>query len=306
MVSSKNALIGEQLELELPSLVEVEVDGIRMGVLSDGTPYLTMRGLATVCGVAPSAIHSLTSDWASERLKPRGKKIEQILSSQGYNKDALYVKTKNRRSSGENAYSDAVCMAILEYYAFEAKPINEIALTNYRILARSSLRQYIYNRSGYDPLNLVPESWKNYRERILLNDQVPFGYFSIFREIADIVVHLIQQNFEFDKSSIPDISVGLIWAKYWKINNMETKYRERLKHRHKYPDSYPQGEAEIDAWIYPIEALGDFRKWLYVNYIPEKFPTYLEKKVKEGHLPPSSAELILLSVSKPELPNSSQ
>lgn len=33
-------------QINLFSVKEVEADGIRMGVLSDGTPYLTLRGLA--------------------------------------------------------------------------------------------------------------------------------------------------------------------------------------------------------------------------------------------------------------------
>ncbi|MWP62026.1 hypothetical protein [Gilliamella sp. Pas-s25] len=302
MDKSKNISFGEQYGLELPSVVEVEVDGIQMGVLSDGTPYLTMRGLASVCGVVPSVIHALTDDWSQEKSKPRGRKIDQILSEQGYRKDHLYVKTTRNRSSGENAYPDAVCMAILEYYAFEAKPQNQTALYNYRVLARSSLRQFIYNRSGYDPSSLIPDAWKNYRDRIILNDQIPFGYFSIFREIADIVVHLIQNKFQFNSASVPDLSVGKIWGKYWCKNDLDNKYSCRKKHTHKYPETYPQGAATIDAWIYPVESLGEFRQWLYGTYITKHFLNYLSSKEAAGVLPPSSSELILSSVTRPELP----
>lgn len=303
MVKNKITNYNEQYELALPSVVEVEVNGIQMGVLSDGTPYLTMRGLASVCGVAPSNIHALTNNWIEERIKPRGKKINRILLEQNYTKDYLYIKTNKNRSSEENAYPDTVCMAILEYYAFEANPKNEIALKNYRVLARSSLRMFIYNSSGYDPSNLIPVAWKNYRDRIMLNDQIPIGYFSIFREMADIVIHLIQNKFEFNSASVPDISVGQIWAKYWINNNLDKKYRERKKYTHKYPESYPQGAVTIDAWIYPVEALGEYRKWLYSTYIKQYFPNYLAKKEKSGVLPPSSSELILLSVTRPDLSN---
>lgn len=37
---------GQQQNLDLFPVKEIEVDGIQMGVLNDGTPYLTMRGLS--------------------------------------------------------------------------------------------------------------------------------------------------------------------------------------------------------------------------------------------------------------------
>jgi hypothetical protein len=40
----------EQLRLDLQVAAECEIDGVGMGVLSDGTPYLTIRGLAYVWG----------------------------------------------------------------------------------------------------------------------------------------------------------------------------------------------------------------------------------------------------------------
>ncbi len=48
-----------------------EVDGVEMGVLSDGTPFLGARGLARVCGVAPSVIIEWASEWTADSTKPR-------------------------------------------------------------------------------------------------------------------------------------------------------------------------------------------------------------------------------------------
>lgn len=39
-----------QFEMDLGIQKEVEIDGIGMGVLTDGTPYLNARGLARMCG----------------------------------------------------------------------------------------------------------------------------------------------------------------------------------------------------------------------------------------------------------------
>jgi hypothetical protein len=195
-------------------------------------------------------------------------------------------------------------MAILEYYAFEAEQSsNEIALQNYRLLARYSFRSFIYNRCGYDPNKHIPDSWKNFHERVLLNDQVPIGYFSVFRELADLVVHMIQQGCQLDEHTVPDISVGIQWGKYWTANNFTFIYGERQKHPHFYPDWFPQSAVNpVDVWIYPAKALGDFRVWIYEHYVIEHFPKYLDTKVKQGVFLPSRAEILISSVTRPALP----
>jgi hypothetical protein len=291
-----------QLQLKLYPVTEIEVDGIAMGVLSDGSPYLTLRGLARMCGVDHTALLRLAQNWDEEKYKPRGLKIREMLSAQGHSGESLYIRTQTK--GGEtHAYTDAVCMAILEYYAFDAtQGSNEIAIKNYRLLARYSFRSFIYNRCGYDPDKHIPDSWRNFHERVLLNDQVPIGYFSVFREIADIVVHMIQSGCPLDDHTVPDASVGVIWGNYWTENKLDVKYGTRLKHPHNYPDWFPQSVANpIPAWIYPAQALGDFRIWLYEHYIRTNFPKYLDSKVKKGVFLPSRAELLLEAVSRKEL-----
>lgn len=292
---------GEQLNFDLIPIREVEVDGIQMGVLANGTPYLTMRGLAIMCGVRPSVIQGLASDWVNEKNKPRGRIINSSLLSQGYNSENLFIRTKG--NGGEvHAYTDAVCMAVLEYYAFDAsQPNAETARTNYRILARDSFRRFIYNKTGYHE-NQITQSWINYQERILLNDQLPYDYFSVFREIADVMVHLVNGGLPINDHTVPDGSVGTAWGKYWDANEMDLRYRPRIRFAHKYPDSYPQSAANayIKPWIYPIEALGDFRKWLYASYAVENLPGYLERKMNKGLI--QDVESLLEAVKRPELP----
>jgi hypothetical protein len=296
------ALVGQHSQQNLFPITEIEVDGIQMGILSDGTPYLTLRGLARLCGIDHAPLFRLTSNWQEEKSKPRGIKIAELLAAQGQRLDELYLTTRGK--TGEtHAYTDSVCMAILEYYAFEATQVsNETAVRNYRTLARYSFREFIYNRCGYDPDKHIPDSWKNFHERILLNDQIPFGYFSIFREIADLVVHMIQKGCPLDDHTVPDVSVGIAWANFWTQNNFDETYSPRLKHPHYYPDWFPQSKANpVDVWVYPARALGEFRIWLYEHYIPSKFPKYLEGKVKQGVFLPSRAELLVQAVSKPLL-----
>ena len=285
-------------QMALFPITEKEVDDIGMGVLSDGSPYLTLRGLAKLCGIDPTVLHRFTTNWETEKIKPRGRRVQELLAIQGHSADSLFVKIQSK-GVDTHAYTDEVCMAILEYYAFETdQPSTNVALTNYRTLARSSFRSFIYNRCGYDPQNNIPESWRNYHERVLMNDQVPTRFFSVFREIADMVVHMIQADCPIDEHTVPDISVGQIWSKYWVDNNLEAIHGAREKHPHVYPEWFAQSEVNpVPAWIYPASALGVFRIWLYENYITEKFPKYIGKKVKSGVFLASRAELLIEAVS---------
>jgi hypothetical protein len=64
MQNTKELVIGpQQLKLNLEIAAEREIDGVGMGVLNDGTPFLTLRGLARMCGVDNAAIVRMTAAW---------------------------------------------------------------------------------------------------------------------------------------------------------------------------------------------------------------------------------------------------
>lgn len=137
----------------------------------------------------------------------------------------------------------------------------------------------------------------------MLNDQIPVGYYSLFREMADVLVHLINSEFKLDPHSVPDISVGHHWGKYWEDNGLASRHGERLKFPHTYPENFPQSKAgPVPAWIYPNDSLGSFRTWLHTIYVTRHLEPYLQNKVKQGALPAPQVEQILLSVKRPELP----
>lgn len=286
-----------ELPLELPSASFAEVNGIQMGVLNDTTPYLTERGLARLCGVNPKTISDLANNWTEERLKPRGKRIKQILIDHSFTSERIVIKTE-QNGQKVSAYPDAVCMAVLEYYAFESDSTDsQTAQRNYRLLARKTLRDFIYESIGFSPESLKLNSWKHYHDRILLN-KLPIGYFSVFREIADIVVSAIESGLIIDSHTVPDISVGQMWAAHWKKNDLSEKYGERIKHPHEYPEYFPQAAANTEANIYPLSALGDFRIWLEGTYLPKNFPSYLQKKITQGLIPQATAGALLISLKK--------
>lgn len=122
--------------------IENEIEG--MGVLENGIPYLTSSGLAKLCGVTSRAIRGIAEDWNNEKHNQRGKEIQNILDDQNYTEEEITIPVV-LNGSKHNVFPDAVCMAILEYYAFISKENKDIAKQNYRYLARISFRMYVYD-----------------------------------------------------------------------------------------------------------------------------------------------------------------
>ena len=59
----------KQGTLDLGIQKQVEIDGVGMGVLSDGTAFLTGRGLARLCGVSHRQIQSIGNEWTEASQK---------------------------------------------------------------------------------------------------------------------------------------------------------------------------------------------------------------------------------------------
>jgi hypothetical protein len=287
-----------QLSLDLKIEREVEIDGIGMGVLSDGTAYLTARGLARVCGVDHTQVLQLSQDWSIPKPRPRTSRIKAVLRQQGLHMPSPYIAITVEGST-HHAYPEVVCMAVLEYYAFDAtQGSRETALRNYRLLARRSFREFIYAQVGYDPKHQIPAAWRQFHDRVsLVYDSVPAGYFSVFKEIADIVVTLISEGVAIGQSFIPDISVGHHWSKFWSENDFDTSYGHRRKYEHNYPLYFPQADSNPQlAFCYADSALGEFRRWVRQNYLTKAFPAYLKSKEKQGALPPSFSEIAVAAL----------
>jgi hypothetical protein len=279
---------------------ETEIQGIGMGVLSDGTPFLTQRGLARLCGVMNAHVGTIGAEWNENPQKPRISIVRDLLAKRGITVDAPYLEVKD---GGRviHAYPDAVCLAVLEYYAFEAgSNCKTEARDNFRLLAGKALQDFIYTQVGYDPQNSVPDVWRQFHDRVgLTYNSVPAGYFGVFKEISDMIVTLIQAGAQIDSSFIPDISVGQAWSRYWTEMGRSGAYGERRKYEHNYPGYFPQAAVNPqEPWCYPEEALGEFRRWFREQYIGEgKFANYLSTKVKKQELPISFAQLAIAAYS---------
>jgi hypothetical protein len=275
----------EQLRLDLQIAVEREIDGVGMGVLSDGTPFLAIRGLARMCGVDHSNIIRITADWLEKPAKSRVQKIRELVRAQGADDNVAFIAIV-KDGTIHHAVPSAVCMAILEYYAFEAGSTNDAAANSYRILARKGFNDFIYAQVGYNPGGEASIAWKQFHDRVSLSyNTVPDGYFSIFKEMASILVTLIREGATLGEKFIPDISVGLHWGKYWTSESLDIIYGERIKYDHNYPSYFPQALSNPQpAYCYPDDALGEFRKWVREEYLPKKLPNYLNDKVAQKQI----------------------
>lgn len=285
---------GTQLTL-LTVAVAREIDGIEMGVLSDGRSYLTARGLARLCGVAPSAIITQGANW---KRGHRDGKLAAWLRGHGIEQDSLYVESQVAGTK-VHAYTDDVAMLILEYYAYEAGRRDELVQQRFRTLARAGLRLFVYGHVGYDPARAVPDIWRQFHDRVTLVT-APQGYFSVFREMSDIVVSAIRGGLPVDNHTVPDISVGRTWGDHWTENDLGAEHGDRIKHPHNYPDYFPQSASNPqEMWVYPNAALPTFRSWMQETYVAAKLPAYLDRKVKSGVLPGSVARTLLLEATAP-------
>ena len=275
-----------QLRLDLGISVEKEIDGVDMGVLTDGTPFLSIRGLARMCGVDHANIIRITGDWLVKPLKPREQKIRELVRAQGAD-DAVAFIAINKNGTIHHAIPAAVCMAMLEYFAFEARQgDNEQAAKSFRLLARRGFTAFIYAQVGYNPTGAVDVAWTQFHDRVSLSyHTVPDGYFSVFKEMADLLVTLIRSGADLGPHFVPDISVGVHWAKHWKDESLDIIYGDRIQYQHNYPKYFPQAASNPQLpYCYPDEALAEFRKWVKEVYIATRLPTYLNQKVREGKI----------------------
>lgn len=281
-----DAVNAYQQEFDLEIVVEKEVDGVGMGVLNDGTPFLNMRGLARMCGVDPAVIVRITNSWDDGVAKPREKRIKEIIRDQGFD-DSVAFFAVVKDGTINHAVPSHVCMAILEYYAFESSQgSRDQALKSFRILAKKGLNDFVFAQVGYNPSGSVDISWRQFHDRVSLTaDSAPDGYFSIFREIASLIVPMINAGISVGPRIVPDISVGQRWGKKWSAENLESVYGMRLKFEHNYPDYFPQALSNPQhPWCYPDDALAEFRSWLKKEYLKDFFPSYLNGQVKLGKL----------------------
>ena len=140
----------------------------------------------------------------------------------------------------------------------------------------------------------------------MTTDKVPFGYFSVFREIAAMIVPMIRAGIMISDRVVPDISVGRAWSAFWEEHGLANIHGERTKYDHEYPLYYPASKSNPQpSYAYPDAALGTFRAWLRQHYISTKFPNYLLGQTKKGTVPLLVANKALEALGGKQLENKS-
>lgn len=270
----------KQMPLDLGVEIQKDVNGVEMGVLDNGMPYLTQRGIAEITGAARSVIQSITKDWEDHFydeviIKDRLFFFRKYLEERGFREPTLHMEIV-QKGVITYAYPDVVCMAFLEYYAFESKGDSAVAISNYRKLAAYGLQRYIYDALEYTP----EDKWRYYHDRVsLLKNSPPPGHFIVFQEVTGLIVDLITNDLTVNSKTVVDGSVGIHWAKHWKENGLAAKYGERIEFPHNYPSYFPQAASNPQpANAYPDAALPEFRRWFKQVYLLSKFPAYILTK----------------------------
>lgn len=295
---------GSQGELSLEDLDGARVDGFGMGVLSDGTPFLTQRGLSVLCGVENAHIGTISSQWRDDVPKPRINKIRDILARNGHSLPDAHIEV---RVGGRRlfAYREEISLAVIEYYAFDAgKFCQEEARDNFRVLAKKGFRDAIYESVGYKPVRDIDDLWRPFHDRIsLVYNSAPDGYFSIFKESAELTVTLGENGVHTNDEIIPDISIGRCWSAHWQDERLAEKYGERLEYKHNYPAYFPQAASNPQTpWCYPEASLGEFKRWLREDYIRGgKFKAYIGNQVQRQRIASATAQKALAAYGLPPL-----
>ena len=294
----------EQLSIDFQIARVAEIEGVEMGVLGNGTAFLTLRGLARMCDVDHSLIVRITEGWQAVPLRPRERKIRDLVKAHGAD-DAIAFYAVPKDGVVQHIFPEAVCMAILEYYAFEASPQNPGAAASFRRLGRKGFADFIYELVGYSPANGKQAIWQQFHDRVSLSHHtVPPGFFSIFKELSDIIVTLIRNDANLGATFVPDISVGIHWGKHWSADNLDAVYGARRKYEHFYPGYFPQAASNPQhPFCYPDDALAEFRRWVRETYLVRHMPKYLGEKIKQGQIPAPTATKALEALKpSPTLP----
>lgn len=286
----KSPFASSQLVLKLEIPPQGVLRGIEMGVLPDGTPFLSQRGVAEICGVQPSVITEFAQEVAAELGGSPGtarvQALRDILGEAGWHGPISSPLTHQGRAIV--AYPDTVVVAFLQYYAFNSRTPSEKAVRALGTLARKTLRDLVYAALGFEPG--VARAQRAIVERALLNE-IPADCFSVFTESLELLTRLARANVDIGPHTVPDISVGGRWSEWWVEKNLDQKYGQRRKHPHRYPADHPQSAANavMEVNVYPLAALGEFKIWLRDQYVKVHLKTYLDSKVAKKQLTPETA-----------------
>lgn len=123
----------------------------------------------------------------------------------------------------------------------------------------------------------------NFLNRYIDNlHKIDHNYFSVISELFIVLYPAFEKvGYQIpDKSSngtriTPDASVGKLFSSYLKENNSE----HHNTHKY-YTHSFPKDDKrkDVEARMYPIDALPDFKRFVHEKWIPEKADKYFRTR----------------------------
>jgi len=129
-----------------------EVGGMGMGRLSDGSVYLTQRGLARLCGVQNAHIGTIGRDWNTD--KPRILAVKARLARFGEERASPY-RVLTYDGHRQYAYDMAVVQAVLDYFALDAGQPQAEAIANRDRFRGAALENHIRAHLAPEPVETL-------------------------------------------------------------------------------------------------------------------------------------------------------
>lgn len=111
-------------------------------------------------------------------------------------------------------------------------------------------------------------------ERHMINlHKIPNGYFSVLQEMTNaLVAPLEAQGYRLPDKMMPDISHGKMLCKHLR-DKLKIDTSSLLTYTHTFPDG-----REVDAKLYPVQYLGEFRVLLSEIWMPQKAAEYFKTR----------------------------
>lgn len=280
-MSSQNLLPTANLEV----IKSIAVAGfpIEVGLLRDGTPFLSGRGLAKACGISNSTLVSWGEFAPQAGAKYRSGKLANLLTTYHYRGDRLFLRLPSEVTFGGkanvSAYPYQVCMAFLDYYAFAAN--KEAARNSLRILSKQQLPNFICNAIAQQPSAPKPDTKQPESDRTI-RGKVPNNYFGVFQIASREKLGTAQNGLPLDVPITSPRNIEKAWGQYWHIHKLWEQHGKRVPYLRRSLDKSPQTtDGYRKTYLYPASALSDFKHWFYLHYIPDRFPSYRHRKAQQ-------------------------
>ena len=199
-------------------LKSYDVDGIELYVSTDGAiTGMSITGLALCCGVDRAAIRFLLGMKGGNNT-PVSSSIEMLKPFDSkYFIDPEGVGT-NVENNAKIVRSD-VCAVIIEYYAFESRSKNAVALNCYRSFAKLGIENWIKNVTGFKSVMVSDDKLDQ-----ILNVILPFA--EELRNVKNELVEMrpIVEEYKTVKNGIQTSFKGLETV----VNALKDEHNKRF------------------------------------------------------------------------------